>query len=100
VLIGYGGSSPAHGEEDDGDGEARRGSRARRRRAEKTPVALLLQFPACVLPAVAQRGGAACTQYLAGGAGDVERERAGKSEGVWEIAGSGVSSFICSEGFL
>jgi hypothetical protein len=44
VFIGQGRSSPEHGEEDDGDGEAQRGSRTRRRRAEKDPAALLLQL--------------------------------------------------------
>jgi hypothetical protein len=44
VFIGHGRSSPAHGEEDDGDGEARRGSRTRRRHAEKDSAALLLQL--------------------------------------------------------
>jgi hypothetical protein len=51
-----------------------------------------------VRPAAAQCGGAACVQYLAGGAGDVERERAGRREGVWELAGSGVRSFVGSAG--
>jgi hypothetical protein len=93
-VHGEGGSSPAHGEEDDGDGEARRGSRARRRRAEKAPAVLLLQFPASACSTEAERGGASRVQYLAGGAGDVERERAGRREDVWERAGSGVSSFV------
>jgi hypothetical protein len=49
VFTGEGGSSPACREEDDGDGEGRRGSRARRRGAEKTPAALLLHFPASLV---------------------------------------------------
>jgi hypothetical protein len=59
---------------------------------------LRLQFPASACSTEAERGGAFRVQYLAGGAGDVERERAGRSEGVWEIAGSGVSSIVCSAG--
>jgi hypothetical protein len=35
---------------------------------------------------------------FAGGAGYVERERAGRREGVWELAGNGVRSIVCSEG--
>jgi hypothetical protein len=47
-----------------------------------------------VHPAAAQRGGAFRVQYLTGGAGDVERERAERREDVWELVGSGVSSFV------
>jgi hypothetical protein len=35
---------------------------------------------------------------FAGGAGYVERERAGRREGVWELAGNGVRSIVCSKG--
>jgi hypothetical protein len=49
---------------------------------------LLLQFPASACSTEAERGGAFRVQYLAGGAGDVERERAERSEGIWEVAGS------------
>jgi hypothetical protein len=94
MLDGEGRSSPARREEDDGDGDTHRGSRARRRGAGKAPAVLLLQFPASARPAAAQRGGAACVQYLAGGAGDVEREREERREVVWEIARSGVRPFV------
>jgi hypothetical protein len=50
--------------EEDGDGEGRRGSRTRRRRAEKAPVALLLHFPASARPTEAERGGATLVQEL------------------------------------
>jgi hypothetical protein len=55
---------------------------------------LLLQFLASACSTEAERGGAFRVQYLAGEAGDVERGRAGRSEGVWEVAGSGVCSFV------
>jgi hypothetical protein len=77
VFIGEGGSSPACSSGEDGDGEGRRGSRTRRRGAEKTSAALLLHFPASVRPTEAERGGATRVQELAGGAGYVERERTG-----------------------
>jgi hypothetical protein len=55
---------------------------------------LLHQFPASACSTEAERGGAFRVQYLAGRAGDVERERAMRGEDVWELAGSGVSSFV------
>jgi hypothetical protein len=100
VFIGEGGSSPACSSEEDGDGEGHRGSRTRRRGAEQTPAALLLHFPASVRPTEAERGGATRVQELAGGAGYVERERTGGREVVWELAGDGVSSLVCSEGLF
>jgi hypothetical protein len=87
-------SSPACSEDDDGDGGVRRGNRARWRWAEMTPARLLHQFPVSACSPEAERGGALRVQYLAGGAGDVELERAGRGEGVWEVAGSGVSSLV------
>jgi hypothetical protein len=53
-----------------------------------------------VRPAAAERGGAACVQKLVGGAGNIEQERAGEREVVWELAGSRVSSNACSEGLF
>jgi hypothetical protein len=87
-------SSPARSEEDDSDGGVRRGSRARRRWAEKALARLLHQFPVSACSPEAERGGALRVQYLAGGAGDVELERAGRGEGVWEVAGSGVRPYV------
>jgi hypothetical protein len=87
-------SSPASSEDDDGDGGVRRGSRTRWLRAEMTPARLLLRFPASACSPEVERGGALCVQYLAGGAGDVELERAGRGEGVWEVAGIGVSPLV------
>jgi hypothetical protein len=55
---------------------------------------LLLQFPASACSTEAERGSASRVQYLAGGAGYVERERAVRREVVWEIAGSGVRPFV------
>jgi hypothetical protein len=100
VSIGEGGSSPACSSEEDGDGEGRRGSRTRRRGAEKVPAALLLHFPASVSPTEARRGGTTLVQELAGGVGYVERKRTGGREDVWEAAGAGVSSLMCSEGLF
>jgi hypothetical protein len=98
MFIGEGGSSPACSREEDGDGEGRRGSRTRRRGAEKVPAALLLHFPASVRPTEAERGGATRVQELAGVDGYCERERTGGREDVWELAGDGVGSTACSEG--
>jgi hypothetical protein len=100
VSIGEGGSSPACSREEDGDGEGRRGRRTRRRGAEKTPATLLLHFPASVRPTVAERGDATRVQELAGGAGYHEREGAERREVVWEVAGDGVGSIVCSEGLF
>jgi hypothetical protein len=47
---------------------------------------------------VAERGGATRVQELAGGAGYDERERTEGREVVWEVAGDGVGSMVCSEG--
>ena len=41
-----------------------------------------------------ERGGAPLVQYLAGVAGVDEPEREGGRDGVWEVAGSGASSFV------
>jgi hypothetical protein len=49
---------------------------------------------------VAERGGATRVQELAGGAGYVEQERTGGREIVWELAGDGVGSIVCSEGLF
>jgi hypothetical protein len=75
-------------------GARRRGSRARWRGAEKTPAALLLHFPASACSTEDERGGTFRVQYLTGGAGNVELERAGRDEVVWEVAGSGASWFV------
>jgi hypothetical protein len=98
MFIGEGGSSPACSSGEDVDGEGRRGRRTQRRRAEKTPAALLLHFPASVRPTDDERGGATRVQELTGGAGYVERERTGGREVVWELPGDGVGSTACSEG--
>jgi hypothetical protein len=87
-------SSPARSEDDDGDGGVRRGSRTRRRWAETTPARLRHQFPASACSPEVECGAALRVQYLAGGAGDVELEQAGRGEDVWEVAGSGASSFV------
>jgi hypothetical protein len=55
---------------------------------------LLLRFPAAAGSQVVDRGGALHVQYLAGGAGVVELEQAGRNECVWEVAGDGVSLFV------
>jgi hypothetical protein len=77
-------ATAARVEEAELDGEGR----------QKALAVLLLQFLASACSTEAERGGAFRVQYLAGGAGDVERERAGISEGVWEVAGSGVRPFV------
>jgi hypothetical protein len=46
---------------------------------------LLLRFPAAACSRVVERGGAACVQYFAGGAGVVELGQAGRYEDVWEV---------------
>jgi hypothetical protein len=62
--------------------------------AETTPARLLHQFPASACSKEVERGGALHVQYLTGGAGDVELERAGRGECVWEVAGVGVSPLV------
>jgi hypothetical protein len=52
---------------------------------------LLLRFPAAACSGVVERGGAACVQYFAGGAGVVELGQAGRYEDVWEVAGDWAS---------
>jgi hypothetical protein len=43
---------------------------------------------------VVERGGALHVQYLAGGAGVIELEQAGRNERVWEVARDGASFFV------
>jgi hypothetical protein len=55
---------------------------------------LLRRFPAAACSQVVDHGGALHVQYLAGGAGVVELEQAGRNECVWEVAGDGESLFV------
>jgi hypothetical protein len=86
--------SPACCEDGDGDGGARRGSRTRRRWAESTPARLLHHFLVATCSQEVERGGALHVQDLAGGAGVVELEQAGRNEHVWEVAGDRASWFV------
>jgi hypothetical protein len=43
---------------------------------------------------VVERGGTPLVQYHADGAGVDDLEQTGLSEGVWEVAGDWVSSFV------
>jgi hypothetical protein len=94
VLDGEGRSSPASSEDDDGDGGVHRGRRTQRRGVETTPARLVLRFPAAACSQEVGRGGALHVQYLAGGAGVIELEQAGRNERVWEVAGDGASGFV------
>jgi hypothetical protein len=49
---------------------------------------------------VAERGGATRVQELAGVDGYYERERAEGRKVVWEVAGEGVGSMVCSKGLF
>jgi hypothetical protein len=91
VSTGRGGAHLRCSEDDDGDGDARRGSRTRRRRAGSAAAMLLLRFPAAACSGVVERGGALRVQYLAGMASVDEPEREGGREVVWAVAGSEVS---------
>jgi hypothetical protein len=90
-LDGKGRSSPASSEDDDGDGDVRRGCRTQWRGAGSAAVRLLLRFPAAAGSQVVECGGAPRVQFLAGVVSVDEPERAGLNEGVWEVAGSEVS---------
>jgi hypothetical protein len=48
---------------------------------------LLRRFPTAACSQEVERDGALRVQYLAGGAGVVELEQAGRNEYVWEVAG-------------
>jgi hypothetical protein len=55
---------------------------------------LLHQFPAAACSREVERGCALLVQYLAGEAGVIELEQAGRNEYVWEVAGIGASLFV------